>query len=291
MSFADLDRGLTTPPISPNSRGDELLNIKPHLGRITTTTTTTATRTLSSASEIDGNKNTAVYSPVSPPIKVPSGLQVLRGNSNDVVGLDLQGLLPSRASSPPPTRDHHQARPNSHLHSPYPPPVSPKRKSTNNPMAQHSRFLDDNTRFDTPRPTLTPSSAIATTGGTMTGGVAAAAAVVTPRAPHTVSTSNQSGNNGSSNGNNRILGDHRPGDQERRQVLSPPTSPPQPSPSPNPLNQKYRGFIRVDNRVPHDSGVYNPSNRRDSDTVIDVDTDNNIAGSSSSAAAYDSAPT
>lgn len=61
---------------------------------------------------------------------------------------------------------------------------------------------------------------------------------MSPRSPQSNSSSNM--NNG--NGNNRILGNNRPGDQERRQVLSPPTSPPQFSPL---LNHPHRGFTRV----------------------------------------------
>ena len=65
---------------------------------------------------------------------------------------------------------------------------------------------------------------------------------MSPRSPHS------SNGNISGNGNNRILGNGRPGDQERRQVLSPPTSPPQFSPPSSPLNHlqhPHRGFIRV----------------------------------------------
>lgn len=65
---------------------------------------------------------------------------------------------------------------------------------------------------------------------------------MSPRSPHS-GIGNISGNS-----NNRILGDNRPGDQDRRQVLSPPTSPPQFSPPTSPLNHlqhPHRGFTRV----------------------------------------------
>ncbi|KAF9992993.1 hypothetical protein BGZ80_003857 [Entomortierella chlamydospora] len=229
MSFTDLDRGLSSPPLSPNHR-DENFG-KKHGPTITTKITTTAT------SKKQG------YSPMSPPIKLPSGLQVTSGNSRDSVGLNLQPQLSKNPQGI------------GYAHSPYPPPVSPNRKP-NNPMAQHSRFLEDNTRFDTPRPTLTPSTAIAATGANS--GEAAAA---TPRSPHTDNSGSSHGN-----GNNRILGNHRPGDQDRRQVLSPPNSPPQFTQSSNPFSGQYRGFIRADNQSPPDSGVSN-------DTVISIEVD------------------
>ncbi|KAF9112307.1 Syntaxin-7 [Mortierella sp. AM989] len=240
MSFTDLDRGLSTPPLSPNQYDEGFGKYKPGPTMATTITTTTTNTTNSEASS-----RKQMYSPISPPVKLPSGLQVTRGNSRDSIGLNLQP----------------QKIPNSHAHSPYPPPVSPKRKP-NSPMAQHSRFLEDNTRFDTPRPTLTSSTAIAVNSvNTAENG--------TPRSPHTVFSSANLGNS-HGNGNNRILGDYRPGDQDRRQVNSPPISPPQLSPSLSPLNGQHRGFIRTDNRGPHDSGVINTSS---SDTVINIESD------------------
>ncbi|KAF9195765.1 hypothetical protein BGZ49_002979 [Haplosporangium sp. Z 27] len=236
MSFTDLDRGLSTPPVSPNKFNEEYS--KQSSSIMVPTKTGTGTSTDSS--------NQQAYSPISPPIKLPIGFQVSRGNSRDSVGLNLHLKDPLGTSA---------------AHSPYPPPVSPKRNS-NSPMAQHSRFLEDNKRFDTPRPTLTPSTATAATGINSTQNVP----VVVPRSPQSVPIS---GNN-QMNGNNRILGEHRPGDQDRRQVLSPPTSPSQFSPTSSPLNGQYRGFIRADNQGPPDSGVINTSN---SETIINIESD------------------
>ncbi|KAG0354938.1 t-SNARE [Gamsiella multidivaricata] len=238
MSFTDLERGLTTPPLSPNHRDEG--STKRHLGPIITAT---ATMTLTTSDR------KSPYSPVSPPIKLPSGMQVARGNSRDSIGLDHKPAL--------------QKHSHAHAHAPYPPPVSPKRKS-NNSMAQHSRFLDDNTRFDTPRPTLTPSDVVIASD--ITG-------VVKPRSPQAVPTAAPATQQGSSSGSNRILGERRPGDQERRQVLSPPTSPRHLSPPTSPMQNQYRGFSRVDNQGPPDSGAaQRPKTNSNSthDTVIDV---------------------
>ncbi|GJJ69508.1 hypothetical protein EMPS_01854 [Entomortierella parvispora] len=147
--------------------------------------------------------------------------------------------------------DQSPRRPLSHGHSsPYPPPVSPnQRPKPPGPLAQHSRILQDNTRIDTPRPTLTPSSSIAA-AVVVSSSSSSSSSVATSGSGETMSPRSPHSNNGNINGsgNNRILAVNRPGDQERRQVLSPPTSPPQFSPPSSPLNHlqhPHRGFTRV----------------------------------------------
>ncbi|KAF9540586.1 Syntaxin-7 [Mortierella hygrophila] len=138
------------------------------------------------------------------------------------------------------------------------------------PIAHHSRFVDENTRIDTPRPTLTPTTAadaaaaverigspeedqsVPSTTTTTTTSSTTTTTTVLPRSPQSVLTSFQGGSQ-SNNYNNRVLGNNN--NNQQRQVLSPPTSPPQFSPQSSPLSQQYRGFIRVDNRGPHDSGA------------------------------------
>ncbi|KAG0043932.1 hypothetical protein BGZ83_010829 [Gryganskiella cystojenkinii] len=141
-------------------------------------------------------------------------------------------------------------QPQHHGHSPHPPPVSPnQRQQKPGAMAQHSRILQDNTRIDTPRPTLTPSSIASTAVVASTSSSSSAAGVVSgpggimsPRSPHTGAIINKIGNdsNGRTIGNN--INNSRPGfDPERRQVLSPPTSPPHFSPP----QHHHKGFTRV----------------------------------------------
>ncbi|KAF9176986.1 hypothetical protein BGZ50_009360 [Haplosporangium sp. Z 11] len=265
MSFTDLERGLSTPPLSPTRLTEQ--TGKDFLGSSYTTTI--------SKSPFRGSL--PVLAPSSLPVKLPSGLQVTRGNSRDSIGLNLQ---------------HHMQN-NPHGHSPYPPPVSPNRKA--NPMTHHSRFLQDNTRIDTPRPTLTPSAVAAANAGVEPR--SATAPVAVPRSPHTKSPVHQS-----HQGSNRILEDHRPEDMGRYQVLSPPISPHQHSPTSSPFNQQYRGFIRVDNRVTPDSGATHASsshncldnsNRNNveinsNETTVDIPADN---ASSSSSTIIETRPT
>ncbi|KAF9141568.1 hypothetical protein BG015_001233 [Linnemannia schmuckeri] len=159
-----------------------------------------------------------------------------------------------------------QRRPLSNVHAPYPPPVSSPNSKDNmkkkSPIAHHSRFVDENTRIDTPRPTLTPTTAADAAvvaaaseriGSPEEESVSSTATTTTvlPRSPQSLSTSFQSGNHGS-NYNNRVLGNNN---NQQKQILSSPTSPPQFSPQSSPMKQQYRGFIRVDNREPHDSGA------------------------------------
>ncbi|KAF9429718.1 Syntaxin-7 [Entomortierella beljakovae] len=241
MSFTDLDRSLSTPPLSPNYRDDNLQS-----GSVFTAKTVTTTTTTSAKNSASSNKNLA-YSPASPPVKSPNGImQIPKGS----VGND--NISSAQLKNP-----------HAHTHSPFPPPVSPNR-SSNNPMSHHSRILEDNTRFDTPRPTLTPSTANAASNSNIAKDNVTLP--VTPRSPHTgvsPTSSNQP------NGGHRILGESRPGDLDRRQVLSPPTSPPQFLPSTSPFNAQYRGFVRADNRGPPDSGVT-------IDTVINIDGERSI---------------
>ncbi|KAG0248437.1 hypothetical protein BG011_010273 [Mortierella polycephala] len=262
MSFTDLERGLSTPPLSPTRLTEQ--NGKDFLGSSYTT-----------KSSFPGSL--PVFASSSPPVKLPSGLQVTRGNSRDSIGLNLQ--------------PHVQKNP--HGHSPYPPPVSPNRKA--NPMAHHSRFLQDNTRIDTPRPTLTPSTVAAVNAGIEPG--SATAPVAVPRSPHTTSPVYLDHQN-----SNRIIGDHRAGDMGRRQVLSPPISPHQFSPTSSPLNQQYRGFIRVGNRMTSVSGATHASSNHDcldnrnrdnveinsNEAVIDISADD---ASSSSPTTFETRPT
>ncbi|KAF9956182.1 hypothetical protein BGZ72_002963 [Mortierella alpina] len=226
MSFTDLERGLSTPPVSPRRDSDK------STGRVLGPLTTSIPN---SRAFMGPTSNS--FASISPPVKLPSGLQVTRGNSRDSIGLNLSAPLQAKP----------QQRPS---HSPHPPPVSPTRTATtNSPLAQHSRFKQDNTRIDTPRPTLTPSTVAAAVSG-----ASAAESGSAPRSPHAVPYA--SANSGASQ--NRILVDYRPGDQDRRQVLSPPTSPPQFSSSfPSSLHQQHRG----DSRGPHDAGAFHtPSN-------------------------------
>ncbi|KAG0295828.1 hypothetical protein BGZ98_001209 [Dissophora globulifera] len=278
MSSSDRERGLRTPPLSPNHR-DEFDKSKPQIERITTTNREAFTAPSSGAKD---NKNPQ-HSPTSPQAMLPGGHQVSRGNNRDANGLDIQPELTSLASSAPQASKHHRphttshAHPHPHVNLPYPPPVSPKRKSTNNPMAQHSRFLDDNTRFDTPRPALAVSaSAIATNGsGDMVESNPIAAAPA--RSPHTAPEHNNSGSA------NRILSGQRPGDRDRRQVLSLPSNTPQ-----VPFHQ-HRGFSRIDSRVTPASGVDSDGNDSN-DTVINIDTNaSQSISTSASSTALDSA--
>ncbi|KAF9967243.1 hypothetical protein BGZ70_010277, partial [Mortierella alpina] len=228
MSFTDLERGLSTPPLSPRHENDRSSNRV--LGPLATS--------IPNARSFMGPSSNS-FASMSPPVKLPSGLQVTRGNSRDSIGLNLSDPLQAKQ----------QQRPS---HAPHPPPVSPKRvANTTSPLAQHSRFKQDNTRIDTPRPTLTSSTVAAAVNG------AAAESGSGPRSPHAIPFAAQS--SGGPNPN-RILVDYRPGDQDRRQVLSPPTSPPQFSSSfPSSLHQQpQRG---LDSRGPHDSGAFHtPSN-------------------------------
>ncbi|KAF9395817.1 hypothetical protein CPC16_006690 [Podila verticillata] len=184
MSFADLDRSLSTPPRSPGSQGD---------------------RGPLSISRPSSNKSVAhgLTSPISP-ATLPSGLQVTRGNSKDSIGLSQHSNLQEQAKTHGPLIVH-----SSTSHGPYPPPVSPKRKT---PTNVHSRILQDNTRIDTPRPSITSSSPTSA-----------------PFVQSGISSSSSSSSGPTSPTNNRVLGNQRPDDQNRR-VLSPPTSPPQFSP-------------------------------------------------------------
>ncbi|KAF9285214.1 hypothetical protein BGZ68_004044 [Mortierella alpina] len=114
------------------------------------------------------------FASMSPPVKLPSGLQVTRGNSRDSIGLNLSDPLQAKQ----------QQRPS---HASHPPPVSPTRTAnTNSPLAQHSRFKQDNTRIDTPRPTLTSSTVAAAVNG------AIAESGSAPRSPHAVPYTSQS---------------------------------------------------------------------------------------------------
>ncbi|KAF9983513.1 hypothetical protein BGZ65_001701 [Modicella reniformis] len=223
MSFTDLDRNLSTPPLSPNRYVES--NGKRNPLSISTTSPTS-------------NKN-FLFSPVSPPVKLPNGIQVTRGSSRDSIGLNLKPQL--------------QRHPHGQ---PYPPPVSPKRNS-NNPLAQHSRFLDDDTRFDTPRPTMTPSDAATASSGRTEG-----AAAVIPRGPQVVSTSiNQI----------RSLGNQRAEDQETELSPTPLVDSPHLTSPLSPPNIQYRGFLRADNQGPPDSGASNGNTNSNNDTIINID--------------------
>ncbi|CAO3575156.1 unnamed protein product [Mortierella alpina] len=252
MSFTDLERGLSTPPLSPRRENDRSSNRV--LGPL-------ATSIPNARSFMGPSSNSFASISMSPPVKLPSGLQVTRGNSRDSIGLNLSDPLQAKQ----------QQRPS---HAPHPPPVSPKRTAnTTSPLAQHSRFKQDNTRIDTPRPTLTSSTVAAAVNG------AAAESGSGPRSPHAIPFASQS----SGPNQNRILVDYRPGDQDRRQVLSPPTSPPQFSSSfPSSLHQQpHRG---LDSRGPHDSGAFhtpsnldsnNNNNNNSGDNAVDNNSNNN----------------
>ncbi|KAG0323973.1 hypothetical protein BG004_003573 [Podila humilis] len=202
MSFNELDRSLSTPPRSPSPKNSDRVGSK-H-GPIS------IIRPKGSSPSGSLANNHGMSSPISPPPALPSpnsfpnGFGVARGSSRDSIGLDhhlhlqqqeqeLQGHGPIIVQSL-----------NSH-----PPPVSPKRK----PQTVHSRILQDNTRIDTPRPTITSTSS---TAAPYISALAASSALPSSN-PQT---------------NPRVLGNlRRGGDHERRQILSPPTSPPQFSPT------------------------------------------------------------
>ncbi|KAG0307505.1 hypothetical protein BGZ99_001417, partial [Dissophora globulifera] len=278
MSSSDRERGLRTPPLSPNHR-DEFDKSKPQVEHITTANRESFAAPSSDAKD---HKNPQ-HSPTSPQAMLPGGHQVSRGNNRDANGLDIQPELTSLASSAPQASKHHRphttshAHPHPHVNSPYPPPVSPKRKSTNNPMAQHSRFLDDNTRFDTPRPALAVSASVIATNGSGDMVESNSIAAAPARSPHTAPEHNNSGSA------NRILSGQRPGDQDRRQVLSSPSNTPQ-----VPFHQ-HRGFSRIDSRVTPASWVDSDGNDNN-DTIINIDTNaSQSISTSASSTALDSA--
>ncbi|KAF9284280.1 hypothetical protein BGZ88_010053 [Linnemannia elongata] len=257
MSFTDLERGLRTPPVSPPQQQRERDLTKYSTNGNGIPFPIPVPRLSSSSVETSSSPHSPPFTTSSsqPPVRLPSGMQVTRGNSRDSIGLGLQNQSQQHQQQPF-QQQQQQRRPLSNVHSPYPPPVSPPNSKDNmkknkSPIAHHSRFVDENTRIDTPRPTLTPTTAAD----------AAAAAErigspeedqIMPRSPQSLLTSFQSGNQGN-NYSNRVLGNNN--SNQQRQVLSPPTSPAQFSPQSSPLNQHYRGFIRVDNRGPHDSGA------------------------------------
>ncbi|KAF9918532.1 hypothetical protein BX616_008112 [Lobosporangium transversale] len=252
MSFADIERNLRTPPVSPSD----------HYGNIDKDTIFTSTSSATTSSKMKVH-----HSSVLPPIKLPSGFPIVAsGSSRDSIGLNFASPQQLPVKSP-------------HTQPLHPPPVSPKRKS-NNLMTQHSRFLEDNTRFDTPRPNLTSSAAIAARSDSNNSSVRTPTATTAiTRSPHTVATS-------ITRPNNRILKDHRPSDMDRRQMLSPPTSPIQASllTTANSLNNnQYQGFTKVDNlepanlRTTQKTSINENSNSTDnntnnaSDTIINIE--------------------
>ncbi|KAG0361935.1 hypothetical protein BGX24_005231, partial [Mortierella sp. AD032] len=267
MSFTDLERGLSTPPLSPDHQQQQQRDLTKYPVNIPISPS-------SSSSATRGNAHSPPFTASSspPPVRLPSGLQVTRGNSRDSIGLGLglQNPLQQPTETSPLLQQQRGRRPLASNNNVSRPPMSPppnskdnNRRSTKSPIAQHSRFVDENTRIDTPRPTLTPTTAgavgvvvaaAASSGGERIGFPATSSSssstATIPRSPQSVSTSFQSGYQ-ASNYSNRVLGNNN---NHQRQVLSPPTSPPQFSPQSSPLHQ-YRGFIRVDNRGPHDSGV------------------------------------
>ncbi|KAF9900492.1 hypothetical protein EC991_007284 [Linnemannia zychae] len=270
MSFTDLERGLSTPPISPDQHQRDPMKYSINIP---------ASPPNSSATRGNAQLPPFMSSSSPPPARLPSGLQVTRGNSRDSIGLGLglqnplqQQRQPTETS--PLLQQQRGRRPlsNNNNNVPHPPSSPPpssrdnnNKRSSKSPIAQHSRFVDENTRIDTPRPTLTPTTAGAVSvvvaaassssgSGERIGSPATSSSSITTtgvplRSPQSVSTSFQSGNQ-NSNYSNRVLGNNN-----NRQVLSPPTSPPQFSPQSSPLNQQYRGFIRVDNRGSHDPGA------------------------------------
>ncbi|KAG9070664.1 hypothetical protein KI688_008203 [Linnemannia hyalina] len=281
MSFTDLERGLSTPPLSPNQHQRERDLAKYSTDGNGIPFPIPAPRSSSSSVETSGSPHFPPFtiSSSSPPVRLPSGMQVTRGNSRDSIGLGLQNQLQQHQQQLFQQQQQQQRRPLSNVHLPYPPPVSPPNSKDNmknkSPIAHHSRFVDENTRIDTPRPTLTPTTAadaaaaaerigspeedqnVPSTTTTTTTSSTTTTTTVPPRSPQSVLTSFQGGSQ-SNNYNNRVLGNNynnrvlgNNNSNHQRQVLSPPTSPPQSSP----LNQQYQGFIRVDNRGPHDSGA------------------------------------
>ncbi|KAG0072001.1 hypothetical protein BGZ89_008617 [Linnemannia elongata] len=276
MSFTDLERGLRTPPVSPPQQQRERDLTKYSTNGNGIPFPIPVPRLSSSSVETSSSPHSPPFTTSSsqPPVRLPSGMQVTRGNSRDSIGLGLQNQSQQHQQQPF-QQQQQQRRPLSNVHSPYPPPVSPPNSKDNmkknkSPIAHHSRFVDENTRIDTPRPTLTPTTAadaaaaaerigspeedqsVSSTTTTTTTSSTTTTTTVMPRSPQSVLTSFQSGNQGN-NYSNRVLGNNN--SNQQRQVLSPPTSPAQFSPQSSPLNQHYRGFIRVDNRGPHDSGA------------------------------------
>ncbi|KAF9934982.1 hypothetical protein FBU30_009404 [Linnemannia zychae] len=244
MSFTDLERGLNTSPFSPDKRQRELMP------KYSNSITIPISPTVSFGSPPSSPFTSS--SPSSPPLRLPNGMQATRGNSRDSIGLENQ-LQPQQQKG---------KRPLSNAHASHPPPVSPpnsKDRSSMSSIAQHSRFIDENTRFDTPRPTMTPTtaSAVAETIGTPDNTISISSHTTngSARSPQSlVAASFQSGNQ-TSNYTNRVLSNNH----QQRQVPSPLISPPQSPPHSSYLNQQYRGFIRVDDRGPHDSGAANNS--------------------------------
>ncbi|KAF9422162.1 hypothetical protein BGZ94_008643 [Podila epigama] len=258
MSFTDLDRSLSTPPRSPN---DPYAKNHMPLGKSS-----------NMSKDYHSSGLNSPLSPLSPtsPAGLPNAFQVTRGSSRDSVGLSHHFNLddhpdpyarlgpivvhppPPKSSSPPPLSSH----------GPYPPPVSPNRKPTLQ-HAQHSRILQDNTRIDTPRPTLTSSSPSAApflqTGKSTAPGplsprqlkpfsTTTAATTTTMNTTQTQSrTHHQIQIQGDRGNHNNI--DQQHNTKDRQQVLSPPRNPAQFSPS----FSRHGAFTRGPQEIPNSS--------------------------------------
>ncbi|KAG0220026.1 hypothetical protein BGX31_011113 [Mortierella sp. GBA43] len=182
-----------------------------------------------------------------------------------------------------------QRNPHSQALPSHPPPVSPNRGGggSSNPLALHSRILEDSTRFDTPRPTLTSLDAANASDVAKN-----TAAPLSPRAPQQI----VSGTGGINI--NRFLFNQR--DHEREQRIQPSplsSSSPHLTPPSSPSYNQYRGFARADNQGPADSGAAHrpPSADSDtntnSDTVIQIDPESGVSSPDSADPADPADPT